>query len=68
MSRGLGLTHQVGHLFSALAALAIFGTLVGGRLADAVGPRNILLVCGGVCSAAYFGAALATEAHAKAAW
>lgn len=59
---------EVGQLFSALAALAIFGTLVGGRLADAVGPRNILLVCGGACSAAYFGAALATEAHAKEAF
>lgn len=59
---------EVGQLFSALAALAIFGTLVGGRLADAIGPRNILLVCGGVCSAAYFGAALATEAHAKEAF
>ena len=56
---------EVGQLFSTLAALAIFGTLVGGRLADAVGPRIILLICGSLCSLAYFGAALATEAHAK---
>ncbi|CAJ1328896.1 unnamed protein product [Effrenium voratum] len=56
---------EVGQLFSALAALAIFGTLVGGRIADAVGPRPVLVVCGSVCALAYFGAAVATEMRIK---
>ncbi|CAK9029807.1 Quinolone resistance protein NorA, partial [Durusdinium trenchii] len=59
---------EVGQLFSALAALAILGTLAGGRLADALGPRIILLCSGTVCAAAYYGAALATEAKAKEAF
>lgn len=56
---------EIGQLFSALAALAIVGTLAGGRLTDAVGPRGILVVCGSICAASYFGAAAAVQSHAK---
>ncbi|CAE6936905.1 RE1 [Symbiodinium sp. CCMP2592] len=56
---------EVGQLFSGLAALAIGGTLAGGRLTDAVGPKSVLLTCGSICTLAYVGAALATGAHAK---
>jgi len=59
---------EVGQLFSGLAALAILGTLAGGRLADAVGPKGVLTACGGICSAAYFGAALAVQEHSKEAF
>jgi len=56
---------EVGQIFSGLAALAIGGTLAGGRLTDAVGPKSVLLTCGSICTLAYVGAALATGAHAK---
>ncbi|CAE7325809.1 norA [Symbiodinium pilosum] len=56
---------EVGQIFSGLAALAIAGTLAGGRLTDAVGPRSVLLSCGSICTLAYVGAALATGAHSK---
>lgn len=56
---------EVGQLFSALAALAIIGTLSGGRLADAIGPRSVLIACGATCAIAYFGAAAAVLVHAK---
>jgi MFS family permease len=56
---------EVGQLFSAIAAIGILGTLLGGRLTDAVGPRNVLFACGTVCAAAYCGAAVAVQAHAR---
>mmetsp|Transcript_22628 Transcript_22628/g.71028 ORF Transcript_22628/g.71028 Transcript_22628/m.71028 type:complete len:247 (-) Transcript_22628:56-796(-) len=59
---------EVGQLFSALAALAILGTLAGGRLTDAVGPKNTLSACGAICGLAYFGAAFAVQEHAKEAF
>lgn len=48
-----------------LSASFLRGTLVGGRIADAVGPRPVLVVCGSVCALAYFGAAVATEMRIK---
>jgi len=59
---------EVGQLFSAIAALAIVGTLAGGRLTDAVGPKRTLAACGGVCGLSYFGAALAVQEHAREAF
>lgn len=59
---------EVGQIFSGLAALAIGGTLAGGRLTDALGPKSVLLSCGSICTLAYVGAALATGAHAKEAF
>ena len=59
---------DVGQLFSFLAALAIMGTLAGGRLADTYGPRVVLLICGSICALAYYAAAAATEAHAREAF
>lgn len=56
---------EVGQLFSAIAALAIVGTLLGGRLADALGSRRVLVACGTICSVGYLGAAIAVQAHAK---
>jgi len=56
---------ELGLLFSALAALGILGTLLGGRLTDAVGPRSVLFACGVICTAAYCGAAVAVQAHAR---
>lgn len=60
-----GSSSEVGQLFSALAALGILGTLLGGRLTDAVGPRGVLFACGAICAAAYCGAAVAVQAHAR---
>jgi len=56
---------EVGQVFSALAALAIIGTLAGGRLTDGAGPRTVLVGCGSICALSYFGAAVAVHEHAK---
>ncbi|CAE8644795.1 unnamed protein product, partial [Polarella glacialis] len=56
---------EVGQLFSALAAVAILGTLAGGRLADAVGPRTVIVASGAICTLAYAGAAFAVHEQAR---
>ncbi|CAK0826789.1 unnamed protein product, partial [Prorocentrum cordatum] len=56
---------EVGQLFSAIAALAIVGTLVGGQIADAFGPRRVLVACGSVCALGYVGAAAGVGAHSR---
>jgi len=56
---------EIGQFFSGFAAVGILGTLVGGKLADVIGPRNVLIFCGGLCAIAYGGAAFAVQATNK---